>query len=864
MSQPTTTTLRIDGVDYRYYDVAQFSARLPLTVAVLAESLMRHDAPAAQLAALAGWHPGSDADTEIEFHPARVVMQDFTGVPCIVDLAAMREAVAALGGDARRVNPQVPTELVIDHSVIADEFGSPRAFARNVDWEFERNAERYQFLKWGQKAFSNFQVVPPDTGIVHQVNLEHLARVVMRQGDLLYPDSCVGTDSHTTMINGLGVLGWGVGGIEAEAAMLGQAISLTLPVVVGVELTGSINPGVTSTDLVLAIAERLRAHGVVGKFVEFFGAAVATMSVETRATIANMSPEYGSTACLFPIDQATIDYLQMTGRSAAQVSLVEEYAKAQGFWGDPTRLVDYSEQLTFDLSAVVPSLAGPKRPQDRIDLSQAQSQFKRDLQSMVPYKPHVDSEIGRLESGLVAVAAITSCTNTSNPRVMMAAGLLAKAAVEAGLSVRPWVKTTLSPGSQVVTDYLQKAGVMPYLERLGFDLAGYGCVTCIGNTGPVVPAVRRATEEGLVATAVLSGNRNFEGRISPDVRMNYLASPPLVVAYALAGTMDIDLTTASLGQDTNGVEIHLADIWPSDEAITAALADSLSADMFTKRYADVFTGSQRWQALAVPEQDDYDWPASTYIARPPYFDQLTASPVPLQDVADARILALLGDSVTTDHISPAGAIKADSPAGHWLAQAGLAPISFNSYGSRRGNHQVMMRGTFANIRLTNQMLDGVQGGFTRDWTQPDGPMATIFEASANYMAQGTPLVVVAGSEYGSGSSRDWAAKGAKLLGVAAVLAVSFERIHRSNLVGMGILPLQFLPGESAKTWGLTGQETIRISGLTLPGALPDLVEVQVDGLPHQVRLRVDTPTEERFLRHGGILPYQARVLAGLA
>ena len=854
--------LRVGERTYRFHDVSELAQHQPLTVAILAENLIRNLADPAQVAALTNWSPTADPTQEIEFTPARVVMQDFTGVPCVVDLATMREAVRDLGGDPDLVNPRVPTQLVIDHSVVADEFGSAQSFLRNVEWEFERNQERYRFLKWGQQAFRNFRVVPPDTGIVHQVNIEHLAPVVMTDGDLAFADTCVGTDSHTTMVSGLGVLGWGVGGIEAEAAMLGQPVSMTLPQVVGVELTGSLVPGVTSTDLVLTIAQRLRAHGVVGKFVEFWGVGAEDLSVETRATIANMSPEYGATTCLFAIDSRTIDYLRLTGRDRQQLALVEAYAKAQGWWGTRGAQVSYSENLKIDLAEVVPSLAGPKRPQDRIDLDQAASGFRQALSDGGFAPVSVDSPVGELSSGLVAIAAITSCTNTSNPRVMIAAGLLAKKAVEAGLTVKPWVKTTLSPGSQVVTDYLDAAGLTKYLEQLGFYLSGYGCMTCIGNAGAVTNEVKQAVDAGVVAAAVLSGNRNFEGRISPDVRFNYLASPPLVVAYALAGTMDLDLTSQSLGYDRSGQPVFLSQLWPSEEEVSAVAAGAVSQQMFVKRYAEVYTGSQRWQTLACPTTSQYEWVDSTYIRRAPFFDELPAQPTPLQDIRDARILLMLGDSVTTDHISPAGSIKPDSPAGRYLAAQGVAPRDFNSYGSRRGNHEVMMRGTFANMRLRNLMVPGTEGGFTRDFTDAQAPVTTVFEASQAYLSQRVPLIVIAGKEYGTGSSRDWAAKGAALLGVRAVIAESFERIHRSNLIGMGVLPLQFIDGESASSWGLTGSETITITGLA-GDELPRLIEVEVNGHRHTVIARIDTPTEARYLRHGGILPYQARVLAGL-
>ncbi|MCL2783849.1 MAG: aconitate hydratase AcnA [Propionibacteriaceae bacterium] len=850
--------LNLKDRTYRYYDVSDLTTRLPLTVAIVAENLIRNGADPAQIEALRSWSPTSDPNQEIEYSPARVIMQDFTGVPCVVDLATLREAVQALGGDPDLVNPSVPTELVIDHSVVADDFGTPASISRNIDLEFQRNQERYQFLKWGQQAFDNFRVVPPGKGIVHQVNIEHLARVVMVDSDVVYPDTCVGTDSHTTMINGLGVLGWGVGGIEAEAAMLGQPISMTLPFVVGVELTGELPPGVTSTDLVLMITQRLRRHGVVGKFVEFYGDALSQLSVEIRATIANMCPEYGSTACLFPIDARTIDYLAMTGRPSEQLELVEAYAKAQGFWGE--RRVSYSETLTINLADACPAISGPKRPQDYIDLRDARNSFRSAVPDTGP--DSVTTEIGDLRSGLVAVAAITSCTNTSNPSVMIAAGLVAKKAVEKGLSVKPWVKTTLSPGSQVVTDYLDKAGLTSSLEALGFYLVGYGCMTCIGNSGPVVPQVTQAVDCGIVATAVLSGNRNFEGRISPEVRMNYLASPPLVVAYALAGTMDIDLTSEALGVGVDGQPVYLKDIWPHTDEIEAAMAEAVNASMFSARYAEVFTGAQRWQNLPSPTGSQFQWSESSYIRRAPYFDTMRPAPDPVEDIYGARILLIVGDSVTTDHISPAGSIKRESPAGSYLTDQGVECADFNSYGSRRGNHEVMMRGTFANIRLRNLMVDGVEGGFTKDFTNPDHPIVSVFEAAESYGAQRIPLVVVAGKEYGSGSSRDWAAKGAALLGVKAVLAESFERIHRSNLVGMGILPLQFMEGESAATWGLTGEETITIEGLTTD-PLPRIVDVLVDSQRHQVVLRVDTPTEQRYIRHGGILPFQARALAGL-
>ena len=850
---------------YDFFSVADLTRRLPMTVAVIAENLIRHGADPDQIRALAEWSPEADFGQEIEYRPARVLMQDFTGVPCVVDLATMREAVAALGGNPDVVNPGVPTQLVIDHSVIADNFGSPDALSANIAKEFERNQERYQFLKWGQQAFGNFRVVPPGTGICHQVNLEHLSQVVMTDGPLAFPDTCVGTDSHTTMVNGLGVLAWGVGGIEAEAAMLGQPVSMTLPYVIGVELTGTLPAGATATDLVLLIAQRFRAHGVVGKFVEFYGDAVADLPVETRATISNMTPEYGATSCLFPVDSRTIDYLRLTGREEDQVALVEAYAKAQGLWADPERRVPYCQQLTINLGDVVPAIAGPKRPQDRVELTRAQAGFRDFLAQESRTPVTVDSPLGPLSSGLVAIAAITSCTNTSNPRVLVAAGLVAKKAAELGLKVKPWVKTTLSPGSQVVSDYLDAAGLTPYLEQLGFYTVGYGCMTCIGNTGPLLPEVSAAVEQSVVAVAVLSGNRNFEGRISPEIRANYLASPPLVVAYALAGTMDIDLATQPLGTGAGGRQIYLSDLWPTDSQIAATIDAVIDPAMYARRYASAFTGSDRWRALASPDPSKYEWPASTYIARAPYFDDMPVRPAPLTDLRGARILLMLGDSVTTDHISPAGSIKPDSPAGRYLSGHGVAVADFNSYGSRRGNHEVMARGTFANIRIRNQMLDGVEGGMTRDFTSEDAPVVPVFDAAQSYAKNGTGLVVIAGKEYGSGSSRDWAAKGPALLGVKAVIAVSYERIHRSNLVGMGVWPLQFLDGESAQTWGLTGAETIDVTGIEAAGeTLPAVVDVIVDGKRHQARLRVDTPTEARYIRHGGILPFQARVLAGVA
>jgi aconitate hydratase len=811
----------------------------------------------------------------------------------------MREAVTQLGGDPAKVNPLAPAELVIDHSVIADIFGRPDAFERNVDLEYERNRERYQFLRWGQSAFDEFKVVPPGTGIVHQVNIEHLARVVMTRGGQAYPDTLVGTDSHTTMVNGLGVLGWGVGGIEAEAAMLGQPVSMLIPRVVGFKLDGELPPGSTATDLVLTITEMLRQHGVVGKFVEFYGSGVAAVPLANRATIGNMSPEFGSTCAIFPVDAETVSYLKFTGRSAEQVALVEAYAKEQGLWHDPNVEPRYSETLELDLGSVVPSIAGPKRPQDRIALSEAKTRFRSVLRDYVA-DDDVDEEIAEsfpasdapshnarpngsrprrtvpvtlddgtettLDHGHVAIAAITSCTNTSNPSVMIGAALLAKKAVERELERKPWVKTTLAPGSKVVMDYYQRAGLLPYLEKLGFHLVGYGCTTCIGNSGPLPEAISAAVSASdLAVVSVLSGNRNFEGRINPDVKMNYLASPPLVVAYALAGTMDLDLATEPLGLDANGNPVHLADIWPSPQEIQDVIATAISSEMFTADYADVFAGDERWRSLPTPTGSTFDWdPSSTYVRKPPYFEGMGLKPEPVTDISGARVLALLGDSVTTDHISPAGSIKADSPAGEYLTSHGVQRKDFNSYGSRRGNHEVMIRGTFANIRLRNLLLDNVQGGFTRNFLA-GGEQTTIYDAAMAYAAAGMPLVVLAGKEYGSGSSRDWAAKGTSLLGVRAVIAESFERIHRSNLIGMGVLPLQFPEGQSAATLGLDGSETYSISGITAlnDGSTPRTVAVTAeksDGstVDFDAVVRIDTPGEADYYRDGGIMQYVLR------
>ena len=876
--------LDVDGCGYEIYrlDAVPGLERLPYSLKVLAENLLRTEdganITADHVRALASWDPIADPDTEIQFTPARVVMQDFTGVPCIVDLATMREAVADLGGDPEVINPLNPAEMVIDHSVQIDSFGLPGSLERNKEREYERNAERYQFLRWGQGALSNFRVVPPGTGIVHQVNIEYLARIVFtHEADGVtqaYPDTCVGTDSHTTMVNGLGVLGWGVGGIEAEAAMLGQPVSMLIPKVVGFKLSGAIPAGATATDVVLTITEMLRTHGVVGKFVEFYGEGVAEVPLANRATIGNMSPEFGSTAAIFPIDDVTLDYLRLTGRSEERVRLVEAYTKAQGMWHDPSREPVYSEYLELDLSTVVPSIAGPKRPQDRIVLSGAKESFQEVLptyasQSSKPTPVTMaDGTATELDHGHVAIASITSCTNTSNPSVMMAAGLLARNAVARGLRSKPWVKTSTAPGSQVVTDYYEKAGLWPALNELGFNVVGYGCATCIGNSGPLPAEVSQAVNDAdLAVVSVLSGNRNFEGRINPDVKMNYLASPPLVIAYALAGTMDIDFATEPLGQDPEGRDVFLSDIWPDPTEVQAVIDATIDREMYTRDYADVFAGDERWQGLDTPEGDTFAWDEeSTYVRKAPFFEGLTMELTPVTDIEGARVLALLGDSVTTDHISPAGAIKADSPAGRYLAEHGVARADFNSYGSRRGNHEVMIRGTFANIRLRNRLLDGVEGGYTRNFLT--GEQESIFDASQAYQAAGIPLVVLGGKEYGSGSSRDWAAKGTALLGVKAVIAESFERIHRSNLIGMGVVPLQFPAGQSAESLGLDGTEIFFITGLTAlnEGTTPHTVAVRAektDGsvISFDAVVRIDTPGEADYFRHGGILQYVLRSLA---
>jgi aconitate hydratase len=954
-------TLDVDGTEYEIFRLDAVTGdgldvdSLPYSLKVLLENLLRTEDGAniteEDIKALAGWDAEADPSKEIQFTPARVIMQDFTGVPCVVDLATMREAMEQLGGDASRINPLAPAELVIDHSVIADVFGSPEAFERNVEIEYQRNKERYQFLRWGQGAFDDFKVVPPGTGIVHQVNIEHLARTVFtRESDGVtqaYPDTCVGTDSHTTMVNGIGVVGWGVGGIEAEAAMLGQPVSMLIPRVVGFKLNGDLPDGATATDLVLTITEMLRKHGVVGKFVEFYGPGVSALPLANRATIGNMSPEFGSTIAVFPIDEETLKYLELTGREPAQLALVEKYAKEQGLWHDPEAEPRYSERLELDLADVVPSLAGPKRPQDRVSLTDAKEAFRVSLGDYVedgeaeggsdkagvpsqdqpreaqhskvdeasdesfpssdapshteggngdgaPDDWHDHAAVGDasgrpsakvkvtlddgtefdLDHGAVTIAAITSCTNTSNPSVMIGAALLAKNAVEKGLARKPWVKTTLAPGSKVVSDYYERAGLTSYLDKLGFNLVGYGCTTCIGNSGPLIPEVSQAVQDNdLAVVSVLSGNRNFEGRINPDVKMNYLASPPLVVAYALAGTMDCDLLEDSLGKDQDGNDVFLRDIWPSPSEVEEVIAESITSDMFTDDYADVFAGDERWKELPTPEGDTFDWDAeSTYVRRPPYFDGMPEDPEPVEDIEGARVLLKLGDSVTTDHISPAGAIKKDSPAGEYLREHGVEQRDFNSYGSRRGNHEVMIRGTFANIRLRNQLAPGTEGGFTRDFTQGEGddaPVSSVYEASEHYQEAGTPLVVLAGKEYGSGSSRDWAAKGTALLGVKAVIAESYERIHRSNLIGMGVLPLQFPEGESAESLGLSGEETFSISGVTElnDGSTPRTVKVSAapaggsgDPVEFDAVVRIDTPGEADYYRHGGIMQYVLRSL----
>ena len=868
--------LEVAGKSFEIFDISAIddAANLPFSLKVLLENLLRTEDGAnitqEHIKALANWDPSLEPDTEIQFTPARVVMQDFTGVPCVVDLATMREAIVELGGDPAKVNPLAPAELVIDHSVIADKFGTKDSFEQNTDIEYERNQERYRFLRWGQSAFDEFKVVPPGTGIVHQVNIEYLARVVMiRTVDGVvraYPDTVVGTDSHTTMVNGLGVLGWGVGGIEAEAALLGQPVSMLIPSVVGFKLTGQLPLGTTATDMALTITEILRKVGVVGKFVEFFGSGVASVPMANRTTIGNMSPEYGSTCAIFPIDEETLRYLRLTGRSDEQIALVQEYAKKQGMWHDPSVEPRFSQVVELDLSTVVPSISGPKRPQDRIALSDSKEAFEKVLPTYLSEKTNkgeVKAGATRVKNGDVVIASITSCTNTSNPSVMIGAALLAKKAVEKGLKSKPWVKTTLAPGSKVVTDYYDRADLTRYMQALGFHLVGYGCVTCIGNSGPLPIEVGKAIHEGdLAVTAVLSGNRNFEGRISPEVKMNYLASPPLVVAYAIAGTMDHDFEKDSLGKDIDGKDVYLKDIWPSPQEIQNVIDSSISSEMFKKDYATVFEGDHRWKSLATPTGKIFEWDAkSTYVRKPPYFDGMPKQPTPVVDIAGARVLAILGDSVTTDHISPAGNIKADSPAGIYLAEHGIERADFNSYGSRRGNHEIMIRGTFANIRLKNLLLDGVEGGYTRNFLN-GGEQTTIFDASMAYQNAGVPLVILAGKEYGSGSSRDWAAKGTALLGVRAVIAESFERIHRSNLIGMGVLPLEFKNGESAASLGLDGTEVFSIAGITAlnTGGVPKELTVTAGDKSFTAKVRIDTPGEADYYRHGGIMQFVLRSL----
>ncbi|MAO51517.1 MAG: aconitate hydratase [Pusillimonas sp.] len=909
---------RLDAVKGDGLDVSS----LPYSLKILLENLLRtengSDVTADDIRALAGWDESAEPNREIAFTPARVVLQDFTGVPAVVDLATMREAVKELGGDPTRINPLAPVELVIDHSVIVDVFGQKTSFEQNVEIEYKRNLERYQFLRWGQNAFENFKVVPPGTGIVHQVNLEHLSRVVFTKDQnstkQAYPDTCVGTDSHTPMVNGLGIVAWGVGGIEAEAAMLGQPISMLIPRVVGFKLTGSLPEGTTATDLVLTITEMLRKHRVVGKFVEFYGPGVASVPLANRATIGNMSPEYGSTIAIFPVDEETLRYMQLTGRSDEQIALVKAYAKEQGLWHDPNAQPRYSEMLELDLSTVVPSIAGPKRPQDRIALTDSKSSFRSALSSYIELPggkpvgydkavaesfpasdpPAQDSQSGRsptptdhtehaevdpaagapvrfadgteckINHGAVAIAAITSCTNTSNPAVMIAAALLAKKAVEKGLKRKPWVKTSLAPGSRVVTDYYERAGLTPYLDELGFNLVGYGCTTCIGNSGPLIPEVSESiTKNDLSVVSVLSGNRNFEGRIHPEVKMNYLMSPPLVVAYALAGTMDLDMYREPLGQDHDGKDVYLKDIWPATTEVQAVIDKAISEEMYAKGYRDVFAGDDRWQALPTPSGQLFEWEgSSTYVRKPPYFENMPRRPDAVSDIKNARVLALLGDSVTTDHISPAGSIAKNSPAAQYLKEHGVEPADFNSYGSRRGNHEVMIRGTFANVRLRNQLAPETEGGYTRDFTRNEGPVTTIYDASRSYLKENTPLVILAGKEYGSGSSRDWAAKGTVLLGVRAVIAESYERIHRSNLLGMGVLPLQFPDGQSIETLGLTGEEQFDISGIEAlnDGTIPKTVMVKAGNVDFEAIVRIDTPSEAQYYRNGGIMQYVLRNL----
>jgi len=878
----TRDTLKVGGKDVAYYSLKKAAARLgdvsrlPFSMKVLLENLLRFEdgvtVTVEDIQAIVDWQKERRSDREIQYRPARVLMQDFTGVPCVVDLAAMRDAMNNLGADASKINPQVPLHLVIDNSVMGDEFGTPQAFEDNVELEYQRNMERYDFLKWGSKSLNNFKVVPPGTGICHQVNLENIAQAVWSSVDadgntVAYPDTCVGTDSHTTMINGLGVLGWGVGGIEAEAAMLGQPVSMLIPEVVGFKLTGALAEGITATDLVLTATQMLRAKGVVGRFVEYFGPGLASLSLADRATLANMAPEYGATCGFFGIDDKTLDYMRLTGRSEENIALVEAYAKEQGFWLDASVDPVFTDILELDMSTVVPSLAGPKRPQDKVILTQVDDVFNADLEKVykkaAPARVAVEGRTHDIGDGDVVIAAITSCTNTSNPGVLVAAGLVAKKAVEKGLKPKPWVKTSLAPGSQVVTDYLEKAGLQSYLDQVGFNLVGYGCTTCIGNSGPLAEPISKAINgNDIVAASVLSGNRNFEGRVSPDVRANFLASPPLVVAYALKGTVTTDFVATPIGQGSDGQDVYLKDIWPTNDEVRSVMDGALTRDMFTSRYATVFTGDSRWQAIEVTGSDTYSWRAgSTYVANPPYFEGLTMTPAPVTDIVDAKPLAIFGDSITTDHISPAGSIKASSPAGQWLSEHQVAQADFNSYGARRGHHEVMMRGTFANIRIKNLMLDGVEGGMTRY----NGEVMPIYDAAMKHKADGTPLVVIGGKEYGTGSSRDWAAKGTNLLGVRSVIVESFERIHRSNLVGMGVLPLQFKDGQNRDTLGLTGDESFTITGVAVlkPRQDVDVKMTRADGstFTFTALCRIDTVNELDYFLNGGILQYVLRKLA---
>ena len=879
----TRSTMTVDGKEYAYYSFAKAAekigdvSKLPFSMKVLLENLLRFEdggftVSTADIQAIADWQKNPVTGSEIQYRPARVLLQDFTGVPCVVDLAAMRDAIAKLGGDTAKINPQVPVNLVIDHSVMVDEFGHPKAFEKNVELEYARNAERYDFLKWGSKSFENFTAVPPGTGICHQVNLEYLGKGVWSSTDqngatVAYPDTCVGTDSHTTMINGLGVLGWGVGGIEAEAAMLGQPVSMLIPEVVGFKLTGKMAEGVTATDLVLTCVQMLREVGVVGRFVEFYGPGVSELSLADRATIANMAPEYGATCGFFGIDHKTLDYMRLTGRSEEAIALVEAYSKEQGMWFTPENEPVFTKTLELDVSKVVPSLAGPKRPQDKVILPEVDDLFKSDLSTVykktAPARVAVDGKTHDIGDGDVVIAAITSCTNTSNPDVLIAAGLVAKKANEKGLKPKPWVKTSLAPGSQVVTDYLEKAGLQDHLDAIGFDLVGYGCTTCIGNSGPLAPPISKAINgNDIVAASVLSGNRNFEGRVSPDVRANFLASPPLVVAYALKGTVTEDITTTPIGQDQDGNDVMLADIWPSNDEVASVRSGAIDRAMFETRYADVYKGDEHWQAITVTPSDTYSWrPGSTYVANPPYFEGMGMTPAPVTDIVDAKPLAILGDSVTTDHISPAGSIKEDSPAGRYLMENQVAKADFNSYGSRRGNHEVMMRGTFANIRIKNEMVPGVEGGVTTY----NGETMAIYDAAMKHKANGTPLVVIGGKEYGTGSSRDWAAKGTILLGVRAVIVESFERIHRSNLVGMGVLPLQFKDGDTRQTLGLNADDSFTIHGLAdlTPGQNITVEVTRGDGssFTFTALCRIDTANEMEYYRNGGILQYVLRKLA---